>query len=100
MPSPFPGVDPFIEGGRWPDFRHELIAVIREMLVPAVRPRYVVGVEQYDYLQVEVSADSRRIRPDLFLSESETGQHQTHGRSASAVLAEPCEIALPVMEEV
>jgi hypothetical protein len=100
MPSPFPGVDPFIEPYRWPDFHHELIAVIREMLVPVVRPRYVVEVEQHVYLHLEERETTRRIRPDLFLSDTEKGQvFARSGGGGMAVLADPMEITLPIMEE-
>ena len=32
MPSPFPGMDPFIEGQRWQDFHATFIAVLKELL--------------------------------------------------------------------
>ena len=50
MPSPFPGMDPFIEGQRWQDFHARFINDVADLLLPAVRPRYVVDVEQYVYL--------------------------------------------------
>jgi uncharacterized protein DUF4058 len=46
MPSPFPGMDPFIEGQEWEDFHHGIIHEMRTALVPQVRPRYVVRVEE------------------------------------------------------
>src|SRR5262249_25051070 len=51
MPSPFPGMDPFIEGQEWEDFHHELISAIREALMSQVLPRYVVRVEKRVYLE-------------------------------------------------
>ena len=50
MPSPFPGMDPFIEGRIWADFHADIIPAIREYLIRAVRPRYVVRVEERVYL--------------------------------------------------
>ena len=50
MPSPFPGVDPFIESQKWEDFHTTFIGVLRELLVPQVRPQYVVDVERYLYV--------------------------------------------------
>jgi hypothetical protein len=47
MPSPFPGMDPFIEGQVWLDFHTELITTIRALLAPKVIPRYVVRVEEH-----------------------------------------------------
>jgi hypothetical protein len=100
MPSPFPGIDPFIEAYRWPDFHHELIAVIRESLVPVVRPRYVVEVEQHVYLHLEERDVTRRIRPDLFIGDTEPGRALTRsGGAGTAVLTDPLEITLPMLEE-
>src|SRR5262249_23607470 len=39
MPSPFPGMDPYLETpDLWPDVHHELISQIRTALNPALRP--------------------------------------------------------------
>ena len=42
MPSPFPGMDPYVEGYLWPDFHHELASAIRLQLVRALSERYSV----------------------------------------------------------
>lgn len=49
MPSPFPGMDPFIEGQHWRDLHHGMISMIQELLAPNVLPRYVVLVEEDVY---------------------------------------------------
>ena len=63
MASPFPGMDPFIEGQRWRDFHTTFITVVREMLAPQVRPRYVVEVEEYVYLARGEEPPDRLIEP-------------------------------------
>jgi hypothetical protein len=51
MPSPFPGMDPYLESPViWPDVHHELISEIRAALIPSLRPRYVARVELRVYL--------------------------------------------------
>ena len=47
MPSPFPGMDPYLEHPElWPDVHHSLITGVREQLNIALRPlHYVVRVE-------------------------------------------------------
>ena len=47
MPSPFPGMDPYLEGALWPDVHSALAAKIRQLLAPQVRPRYVVRLAVY-----------------------------------------------------
>ena len=45
MPSPFPGMDPFVEGQWRQNFHVGVVAAVVEVLVPQVRPKYVVPVE-------------------------------------------------------
>jgi hypothetical protein len=42
MPSPFPGMDPYLEGYLWPDVHQALASKLRQLLTPLVRPRYIV----------------------------------------------------------
>ncbi|RME45487.1 MAG: DUF4058 family protein [Chloroflexi bacterium] len=50
MPSPFPGMDPYLEHpDLWPDVHHGLIEALRSYLAPALRPRYRVVVEKRTY---------------------------------------------------
>ncbi len=42
MPSPFPGMDPYLEGAEWGSAHVALCAEIARQLAPRVRPRYVV----------------------------------------------------------
>ncbi|MCE7988625.1 MAG: DUF4058 family protein [Caldilinea sp. CFX5] len=45
MPSPFPGMDPYLEGYLWPDVHHRLATEISDQLTPKLRPRYVARIE-------------------------------------------------------
>lgn len=45
MPSPFPGMDPYLEGYLWPDVHHRLATQISDQLMPMSRPRYVARIE-------------------------------------------------------
>jgi hypothetical protein len=50
MPIPFPGMDPYLEHpDLWPDVHNSLISALRDHLVPRLRPRYYVSVEQRTY---------------------------------------------------
>ena len=69
MPSPFPGMGPFIEGQMWPDFHARFINDIADLLVPEVHPRYAVEVEQYVYLAREEEAPDRLIKLGVTLIE-------------------------------
>ncbi len=65
MPTPFPGMDPYLEQPRlWPDVHNSLIAALRDDLAPRLRPRYVIAVEERTY-SYEASALTFAGRPDL-----------------------------------
>jgi hypothetical protein len=78
-------MDPFIEGQLWRDFHTTYLTVIREMLTPQVRPRYVVEVQEYVYLAREDEDPDRLIEPDVAVLEGELGPAVRPGGSAEAV---------------
>jgi len=41
MPSPFPGMDPYLEGELWQEFHETLAGSIRALLMPLLAPTYV-----------------------------------------------------------
>jgi len=45
VPSPFPGMDPYLEGYLWPDVRSALAHTIRQQLAPQIQPKYVARLE-------------------------------------------------------
>lgn len=47
MPTPFPGMDPYLEHHTlWPNVHSSLIVALRDDLAPRLRPRYYVAVEE------------------------------------------------------
>ena len=41
MPSPFPGMDPYLEGEMWQEFHDRLANQISTQLMPLLAPKYV-----------------------------------------------------------
>ena len=68
MPSPFPGMDPFIESRRiWSDFHLDLAAEIRAHLNARIQPAYyatAVTYVTYDVIEVAQSKP-RAVSPDV-----------------------------------
>jgi hypothetical protein len=94
MPSPFPGMDPYIERpALWPDFHNSLIHYIREVLQPVLRPRYVVLGEDRTYI-VE---HQRSVRPDLAVVRTNLPAEQRSGTAVLEDVDEP--IVVEVVEE-
>ncbi|MBD1906286.1 DUF4058 family protein [Trichocoleus sp. FACHB-6] len=51
MPSPFPGVDPYLENPElWAEVHHRLIIAIFIAIAPYLRPKYRVAIEKSIYL--------------------------------------------------
>lgn len=52
MPTPFPGMDPYLEKPElWPDVQIRLIAALGDELSLLLRPRYYVALEERTYLE-------------------------------------------------
>jgi hypothetical protein len=97
MPSPFPGMDPFIEGQLWRNFHHNLIGELHRSLMARLRPHYGVFIEESVYLQTG-DVERRLVAPDVLVADSP----QRGGGTAvgTAVLTAPVEVDLPIPWEV
>ena len=100
MPSPFPGMDPFIENQEWEDFHTTFNTAIREQLLPEIEPRYVVRVERRVYVEhlSDEPLPSRSPDVSVLLAESDTNANRSGGSASSATIA-PVECELPMPEE-
>lgn len=66
MPSPFPGMDPFVENPRlWPNVHHRLITACGDRLSSQLRPNYYVGLEERAYITDSDDPGTEVIVPDL-----------------------------------
>jgi Protein of unknown function (DUF4058) len=51
MPSPFPGMDPYLENEKlWPDFQHQLINCLYQILLPGLVDRYRARILTREYV--------------------------------------------------
>lgn len=61
MPSPFPGMDPYLEAeGLWPAFQHQFVLCLYQMLLPGLVDRYRARVCQRHYRTEQVLFTSIR----------------------------------------
>ena len=102
MPSPFPGMDPYLEAPEiWPDLHHELISVIRERLNARLRPRYHSSVEERVYISDEHDPGRRVIIPDVAIQVASRGPEYRKADGTEGIelaVAEPV-IATTMIEE-
>ena len=65
MPSPFPGMDPYIEAcDLWADFHDSLIQEIKSTLAQAAPERYLIRTGERSYL-VLVETEGKKSHPFL-----------------------------------
>lgn len=96
MPSPFPGMDPYLEEpGLWPDVHHELMSVARELLMRRLRPKYHVRVEERVYISDENDPGREVIIPDLRVADA--GHDERRDWEAEEATAGYVAVAEPVV---
>ena len=99
MPSPFPGMDPYLENpATWSDLHQSLITYIRDALQPELRPNYLARIGE----RVYVAETGRNIYPDVTLLGRPMREPRPTGPAPAAeaeaspvVVREPFTLMLP-----
>lgn len=102
MPSPFPGMDPYLESPViWPDVHHELISGIRAALNPVLRPQYVARVELRVYISDDDDPGREVLVPDVRVDKTAGRKANGQARaSAGLAIAEPLIVPTLMDEEI
>jgi hypothetical protein len=93
VPSPFPGMDPYLEDPElWPAVHTDLIVALRDALVPLLRPRYFVTIELREY-EISLAELELLAIGDVSITQPRPPRGGTNGPSpaVSAVSAQPGE---------
>ena len=86
MPSPFPGMDPYLEDHTlWPDVHSSLIAYIREALQAKIRPEYVARIGE----RIELAQVHRGYIPDVLIVKPPRTLRETAVYAGALVADEP-----------
>lgn len=99
MGSPFPGMDPYLEGYLWQEFHDRLANQISMQLMPRLRPRYVALLEKRYVLDrpalsiIDVPQEGRVVYPDVHVVEA--GERRLKERSP---VYEGTTITVPAVE--
>ncbi|MBL8793718.1 MAG: DUF4058 family protein, partial [Planctomycetia bacterium] len=99
MPSPFPGMNPYLEQESvWQNFHQHFCAHCLEVLVPQVRPKYIVKLEENVYLH-ELPARERLLlgRPDLSVSRI---HRETSAAPAAVLTPAPVYVNVPIAVDI
>src|SRR5688572_29781324 len=80
MPSPFPGMDPYVEAPEgWLDFHNDLAAEIRAALNREIQPRYFAQLSAYVTYEVIEVGRSQGILPDIGVARVEPPRGEIRG---------------------
>lgn len=97
MPSPFPGVDPYIEAqGLWPDFHTEFLSNCRNSLNEVLPENYAALIEELVCLVDEAGNSVRKLRSDIAIDRAEGPPAPPRDEGGVAVM-EP--VTLPLAME-
>ncbi|NJK80652.1 MAG: DUF4058 family protein [Chloroflexaceae bacterium] len=70
MPSPFPGMNPYLEGNEWTSVHTALALALARQLAPLLSPRYIVRPEQRFIAESmqDIAIVSRTLYPDVLIA--------------------------------
>src|SRR3954465_6253736 len=97
MPSPFPGMNPYLEqDDSWHDFHERFLPLVAERLGAQVQPNYIVEIDEHIYIH-ELPKEPRRFlgRADLAIGPT---PHPGPARPAAEVIAAPAQVRLPAVD--
>jgi hypothetical protein len=101
MPTPFPGMDPYLERrGLWEEVHPGLIVEIQRFLTPLLRPHYRAAIEQRTYLAVLPPDEQRVGKPDVLVVSPTGSTPEATAAVVSPVGVGPVVAELPMPEEV
>lgn len=98
MPSPFPGMDPYLENpSEWPDFHLEIISAIKQALNDHLLPRYHARAEDRVYISREDDSGRQMYVADVAVHVESDIIRQP---SSATTVAAPIETITMLEEEV
>src|SRR5262249_36269714 len=99
MPSPFPGMNPYVERASvWHDFQERWISLVADLIGAQVLPRYFVRIDEQMYIH-ELSAEERRfLRSGDVISAVLAAPGTGTATAAGTVLEAPAEVGVPAVD--
>ncbi|MDX2212606.1 MAG: DUF4058 family protein [Oculatellaceae cyanobacterium bins.114] len=99
MPSPFPGMDPYLENPElWSEVHSRLIVAIADAIAPSLRPKYRVAIEKRTYLSGD---DSVLVGiPDVAVLSQRSTSIPTLATTTLSSIRQPLEVTVPMPEMV
>jgi hypothetical protein len=97
MPSPFPGIDPFLEvPAYWSDFHATFVNYWREAIADALPDNYEAGINERVYL-IEHEPEARKLTfPDVAITDVDGSGERARARGVATL--EPVTIPLTILD--
>ncbi|MBE9076508.1 DUF4058 family protein [Romeria aff. gracilis LEGE 07310] len=97
MPSPFPGMDPYLEHPEiWPGVHLLLISALAELLTPILRPKYAVSIE----VRMYKTAGEQALLVDIPDAVVQRSDRVGTTLSVAEPASQPISVRLPMPESV
>ena len=105
MSSPFPGMDPYLEGELWQEFNDSLANQISEQLLSRLPPRYVALLSKRYILDRPVLSvlelpSERILYPDVHIAELHDRAAMAYAPASAGTAEPPLELISPIPEQV
>lgn len=104
MPSPFPGMDPYLEDPAvWPGFHNKLVSEMETALTQNLLPNYYARSEERVYITTDLDPGRKVIIPDVHIVPSDMRsrpKRPTVSASTSVLECEPIEITMLIDQEI
>ncbi len=99
MPSPFPGMDPYLEGSTWMNFHGQLCAEIVRQLGPKLRPRYLALMTERFVTEIPdgLAITTATLSPDVGVVEHSSW---VAGAARQSIATAPLHLATVIPEPV
>jgi Protein of unknown function (DUF4058) len=101
MPSPFPGMNPYLEQEDvWHDFHERFIPLLATILGGQLRPRYIVKIDEHIFVH-EMEMESRRLvgRADVSVGQNPARPtSEPVSGTVAGVLEAPARVRLPAVD--
>jgi hypothetical protein len=99
MPSPFPGIDPYLESQElWPDFHVRFITALADAINEKLPEPYVARIDERMNLVERPKEEVKQIRLDLTVERQGPG-HATTASAQGTLTLEPVTLPLKFLEE-
>jgi hypothetical protein len=98
MPSPFPGMNPYLEQERvWSDFHESFMPAARDALAVQVRPHFIAKINEHLFIH-ELPEDARRFVGRADVSVTRPSFAAAAEGAATAAVEAPAKVRLPAVD--